>query len=384
MVKELFIQGNEACAHGAIKAGCRFFAGYPITPSTEVAESVARFLPKHGGSFVQMEDEIAAIGAIIGASWGGLKTMTSTSGPGFSLMQENIGYAHITETPLVVIDVQRGGPSTGQPTMASQGDMMQARWGSHGDYEPIAISPSSVQEFFDFTIKAFNLAEEYRTPVIITADEVIGHMREKILIPDSVDIRKRTMPKESPDEFSSDNPYLPFKEDNEINPMAPFGEGYNIPVTGLTHNERGYPDSSDPEAHTKLITRLCNKILNNREKITSTHERFCDDADTILISYGAPVRSVCTAMELARKEGLKVGSIKIDTPWPFPQTQILKAAETAKNLIVVEMNLGQMVHEVERVAGFVEGKRPNVHLISKIGGELHKPHEILSKIKEIS
>jgi len=385
MVKELFIQGNEACAHGAIKAGCRFFAGYPITPSTEVAESLAKMLPKHGGSFIQMEDEIAAIGAIIGASWTGLKTMTSTSGPGFSLMQENIGYAHITETPLVIVDVQRGGPSTGQPTMASQGDMMQVRWGSHGDYEPISLSPSSVQEFFDFTIKAFNLAEEYRIPVIISADEVIGHMREKITIPEDVDIRKRIMPKENPDEFSATNPYLPFKDlGDKVNPMAPFGDGYKIPVTGLTHDERGYPDSSDAKAHQKLITRLCDKILNNRERIVSTEERFCDDADTIIISYGAPVRSVFTAVDLAREEGLKVGSIKIDTPWPFPEDQILKAAETAKNLIVVEMNLGQILYEVERVAGMVEGNRPNVHLIGKIGGELHKPSEIVSKIKEIS
>lgn len=385
MTNELFIQGNEACAHGAIKAGCRFFAGYPITPSTEVAEDLAGLLPKHGGSFLQMEDEIAAIGAIIGASWSGLKAMTSTSGPGFSLMQENIGYAHITETPLVVVDVQRGGPSTGQPTMASQGDMMQTRWGSHGDYEPIALSPSSVQEFFDFTVKAFNLAEKYRIPVIIAADEVIGHMREKIAIPDKVEIRKRVMPEESPDKFSLDNPYLPFKaEADEVSPMAPFGEGYNIPVTGLTHDERGYPDSSDPKAHQKLITRLCDKVLNNREKIVSVHERFCDDADTVIISYGAPVRSVFTAVDLAREEGLKVGSIKIDTPWPFPETQILKAVETAKNLIVVEMNLGQMVHEVERIAGMVDSNRPNVHLIPKIGGELHKPEGILSKIKEIS
>lgn len=385
MTNELFIQGNEACAHGAIKAGCRFFAGYPITPSTEVAEDLAGLLPKHGGSFLQMEDEIAAIGAIIGASWSGLKAMTSTSGPGFSLMQENIGYAHITETPLVVVDVQRGGPSTGQPTMASQGDMMQTRWGSHGDYEPIALSPSSVQEFFDFTVKAFNLAEKYRIPVIIAADEVIGHMREKIAIPDKVEIRKRVMPEESPDKFSLDNPYLPFKAvADEVSPMAPFGEGYNIPVTGLTHDERGYPDSSDPKAHQKLITRLCDKVLNNREKIVSVHERFCDDADTVIISYGAPVRSVFTAVDLAREEGLKVGSIKIDTPWPFPETQILKAVETAKNLIVVEMNLGQMVHEVERIAGMVDSNRPNVHLIPKIGGELHKPEGILSKIKEIS
>jgi len=385
MVKELFVQGNEACAYGAIKAGCKFFGGYPITPSTEVAEALAELLPKHGGSFIQMEDEIAAIGAIIGASWTGLKTMTSTSGPGFSLMQENIGYANITETPTVIVNVQRGGPSTGQPTMASQGDMMQIKWGSHGDYEPIALSPSSVQECFDFTVEAFNLSEQYRVPVILATDEIIGHMREKITIPDKVDVIPRTMPKESPDEFSINNPYLPFKaEENGTPPMATFGQGYKIPVTGLTHDERGYPDSADFEAHTKLITRLNNKILNNREKIVSVHERFCDDSDTIIISYGAPVRSVHRAVVQAREDGLKVGSIKIDTPWPFPETQILKAAETAKNLIVVEMNLGQMVYEVERVAGMVDENRPNVHLIPRIGGELHKPEVILSKIKEIS
>jgi 2-oxoglutarate ferredoxin oxidoreductase subunit alpha len=384
MSEELFIQGNEASAHGAVKAGCRFFAGYPITPSTEVAEEIARILPAHGGSFLQMEDEIAAIGAIIGASWAGLKTMTATSGPGFSLMQENIGYAQITETPLVIVNVQRGGPSTGQPTMASQGDMMQMRWGSHGDYEPIVISPSSVQEFFDFTVKAFDLAEEYRLPVIIAADEIIGHMREKVTIPDIVDIKKRVRPKESPDQFDYEHPYLPFKCGEKVNPMAPFGEGYNIPVTGLTHDERGYPDSSDPKAHEKLITRLCNKTLKNREKIVSTQETLCNDADTIVISYGAPVRSVFTAVEMAREKGFKVGSIKIDTPWPFPESQILEAAETAKHLIVVEMNLGQMVYEVERIAGLVDGNKPDVHLIPKIGGELHKPHEIISKIKQIN
>lgn len=370
----MFIQGNEACARGAIKVGCRFFAGYPITPSTEVAEDLALLLPKHGGSFVQMEDEIAAIGAVIGASWSGLKSMTSTSGPGFSLMQENIGYGQITETPLVIINVQRGSPSTGQPTMAAQGDMMQTRWGSHGDYEPIALSPSSVQECFDFTVQAFNLSEQYRVPVIVLADEIIGHMREKITIPDEVEITKRKMPKEKPGDF------LPFKaENNGTSPMVPFGEGYNIPVTGLTHDERGYPDASSPMAHSKLVKRLCNKILKNRESIVSVEEAFCDDADIIVISYGAPFRSVSAAIEKGRSEGLKLGSIKINTPWPFPESQISKAAEKAKDLVVVEMNLGQMVHEVERVAK----DKANVHLIGKIGGELHKPERILSKIREL-
>ena len=370
----MFIQGNEACARGAIKAGCRFFAGYPITPSTEVAEDLALLLPKYGGSFVQMEDEIAAVGAIIGASWSGLKAMTSTSGPGFSLMQESIGYGQITETPLVIVNVQRGSPSTGQPTMAAQGDMMQARWGSHGDYEPIALSPSSVQECFDFTVKAFNLAEKYRVPVIILADEIIGHMREKITIPDKVEITKRKMPEEEPEDF------LPFKAgENGTSPMVPFGEGYNIHVTGLTHDEQGYPDASSPKAHLKLVKRLCDKVLNNREAIVSVEEKFCDDAEIILISYGAPFRSVSSVIEKGRSEGIKVGSLKINTPWPFPESQVLKAAEQAKDLVVVEMNLGQMFYEVERVAK----AKANVHILGKIGGELHKPEEILSKIREL-
>lgn len=374
MAEELFIQGNGACARGALKAGCRFFAGYPITPSTEVAEDLAILLPKHEGSFVQMEDEIAAIGAIIGASWSGLKVMTSTSGPGFSLMQENIGYGQITETPIVIVDVQRGSPSTGQPTMAAQGDMMQARWGSHGDYEPIALSPSSVQECFDFTIKCFNLAEKYRVPVILLADEIVGHMREKITIPDNIEIIKRKRPNEKPGDF------LPFAADeNSTSPMPPFGEGYNMPVTGLTHDEKGYPDASSPQTHSKLVKRLCNKILKNRDSIVSVKEENCDDADIILISYGASFRSVSAAVDKGRNDGINVGSLKINTPWPFPETQILKAGEIAKHLVVVEMNLGQMVHEVERVVG----DKTNVHFIGKIGGELPKPDEILAKIKEL-
>ena len=245
MSEEFFIQGNEACAKGALKAGCRFFAGYPITPSTEVAETLARELPKVGGAFVQMEDEIASAGAIIGGSWGGSKSMTATSGPGISLMQENIGYAFISETPIVIVNVQRGSPSTGQPTMAAQADMMQARWGSHGDYEPIALSPSSVQEFFDFTIKAFNLAEQYRTPVFVLADEVIGHMREKIVVEDDIEVISREMPEDKDD-------FLPFKNSESVNPMPSFGAGFNIHVTGLTHDERGYPDTNSPETHQTL------------------------------------------------------------------------------------------------------------------------------------
>lgn len=368
-----FIQGNEACARGAIKAGCRFFAGYPITPSTEIAEDMALFLPREGGAFIQMEDEIGALGAVIGGVWSGMKAMTATSGPGFSLMQEHVGYAAMTETPLVIVNVQRGSPSTGQPTMASQSDMMQARWGSHGDYEIIALSPSSVQECFDFTVEAFNLAEKYRVPVIILGDEIVGHMREKISIPEKVEVVPRSMPAESPADF------LPYKADAQgTQDMPPFGDGYQLHVTGLTHDERGYPDASNPQDHSKLVNRLCDKILKNREDIVRVREEMCDDAEIILISYGAPSRAVATAVKNARDQGIKAGFMKIDTPWPFPEKQIHKAAQTADKLMVVEMNLGQMFYEVQRVAA----GQAEVELLPKIGGEIHKPLEILSKIEK--
>lgn len=369
MAEEFFVQGNEACAKGAIAAGCRFFAGYPITPSTEIAENLSIELPKVGGSFVQMEDEIASAGAIIGASWGGAKSMTATSGPGISLMQENIGYAFMTETPMVIVNVQRGSPSTAQPTRAAQADMMQARWGSHGDYEPIALSPSSVQEFFDFTIKAFNLAEEYRVPVFVMADEVIGHMREKITIPDEIEIVARTRPEKTDD-------YLPFKHvENGTTPMPAFGDGFDVHITGLTHDERGYPDTNTPETHETLIKRICNKVLMNRDKICSVQSKNCEDADVVIISYGAPVRSV---VEAVGKTDKKVGYIKIDTPWPFPVEQIQELTANASDVLVVEMNLGQMYYEVDRV---INDK--NVHLLGKIGGLLPTPDEILDEIDKI-
>lgn len=374
MSNEQFIQGNIACSLGAIKAGCRFFGGYPITPSTEIAENMASLLPTVGGSFIQMEDEISALGSVIGASWGGLKSMTATSGPGFSLMQEHIGYAQMTETPLVIVDVQRGSPSTAQPTMASQSDVMQARWGSHGDYETIAFAPSSVQEFFDFTIETFNYAEKYRIPAIVLADEIIGHMREKIIIPDEIKLFNRKRPNEDPSEF------LPYKSpENSTPPMPPFGEGYNIHVTGLTHNEKGYPDTSEPEVHAKLVERLCNKILKNKDDIISIKKENCDDADLVLIAYGAPVRSISFAVKKAREEGLKVGFIKLDTIWPFPDKEILEIAQGTKDILVAEMNLGQIFYEVQRASN----GEANVHLLSKIGGEMQKPEEVIHKIKEI-
>ncbi|KUK00686.1 MAG: 2-oxoacid:acceptor oxidoreductase subunit alpha [Methanobacteriales archaeon] len=374
MVEEYFIQGNQACARGAIKAGCRFFAGYPITPSTEIAEEMALLLPREGGIFIQMEDEIGALGAVIGAAWSGLKGMTATSGPGFSLMQEHIGYAAMTETPLVVIDVQRGSPSTGQPTMASQSDMMQARWGSHGDYEIIALAPSSVQECFDFTIEAFNLSEKYRIPVMVMADEIVGHMRERIRIPEKVRITRRKRPKGDPEEF------IPFKAgDGETTEMPPFGEGYRIPVTGLTHDERGYPDASNPEGHEKLVKRLCDKILSHRKDIVRVKNSHIEDADLITISYGAPSRSVATAVNDLRKEGQRVGYMKIDTPWPFPEDEVREVAESADKLLVVEMNLGQIFYEVQRVANGVA----MVELLPKLGGEIHNPDEIKAKIESM-
>ncbi|REE28328.1 2-oxoglutarate ferredoxin oxidoreductase alpha subunit [Methanothermobacter defluvii] len=375
MTEEYFIQGNDACARGAIKAGCRFFAGYPITPSTEIAEEMALLLPREGGVFVQMEDEIGALGAVIGAVWSGVRGMTATSGPGFSLMQEHVGYAAMTETPLVIVNVQRGSPSTGQPTMASQSDMMQARWGSHGDYEIIALSPSSVQECFDFTVRAFNLAEEYRVPVMVMGDEIVGHMREKITIPDRVKIRKRRGPSVPPEEF------LPFRAPEDGVPEMPaFGDGYRIPVTGLTHDERGYPDASNPEGHHRLVKRLCDKILRHRDRITDVREELTEDADITVISYGAPSRSVATAVRMARKDGVRAGYLKINTPWPFPETEVRAAAERSGKLLVVEMNLGQMFYEVQRVAaGMAE-----VELLPKIGGEIHRPEEILNMILKMN
>ena len=371
-ITHYFIQGNEACARGAIKAGCRFFAGYPITPSTEIAEDMALFLPKEGGSFIQMEDEISALGAVIGAVWGGLKGMTATSGPGFSLMQEHVGYAAMTETPLVIIDVQRGSPSTAQPTMTSQSDMMQARWGSHGDYEIIALAPASVQECFDFTVKAFNLAERYRVPVMVMSEETAGHMREKIAIPDTVKITPRKMPDEGPETF------LPYKTESDGVPsMPPFGEGYKIHITGLTHDERGYPDASNPKTHSKLVNRLCNKILKHRDELTQVKELYTEDADIIVVSYGAPSRSAVTAVKQARDKGIKTGHIKLEIVWPFPDEIIKSAAKQANHIIVAEMNLGQIVHEVERVVK----SDAEVSLLPKIGGEMHHPDEILKKIE---
>ena len=370
--KEVFVQGNEACALGALAAGCTFFAGYPITPSTEIAEVMSKKLPEIGGHFIQMEDEISAIGAIIGASWAGQKVVTATSGPGISLMQENIGYAFMTETPIVIINMQRGSPSTGQPTRSAQADMMQARWGSHGDYETITLAPSSVQECFDYTIKAFNLAEQYRCPVFVMADEIVGHMREKIIIPEHIETIPRQMPEKTED-------YLPFDApENSTTPMPSFGQGYNIHITGLTHDKRGYPSTDDSEIHQELVTRLCNKILTNAEEMADIEIEFLDDVETIVLSYGIPSRSTLTAVKQAREKGLKVGYIKLGLVWPFPSEKLVELTKNSKRIIVPELNLGQVYLEVDRVLG----KHSKVELLPKIGGALHTPQEILDKIME--
>lgn len=370
-----FINGDQACCEGALAVGCRFFAGYPITPATEIAESMSRRLPELGGIYIQMEDEIASMAAILGASWGGVKSMTSTSGPGFSLMMENIGLGICTETPCVVCNVQRGGPSTGLPTLVAQGDMMQARWGSHGHYEIIALSPASPQEMFDFTVRAFNLSEQFRLPVIILADEVIGHMNERVVIPreDEIEIINRRKPTASRDE------YLPFKPDADgIAPMAICGDGYRIHITGLTHDERGYP-AMDAKGQEQMVSRLVNKIRNNRDKIIKTKNLFIDDAEVVVVAYGISARSAMQAVRNARDEGIKAGMIKLETVWPFPEDLIRSLAPKIKAFIMPEINGGQMVLELERSAC---GACP-VTLVSNYGGAIIHPSLILSSIHKV-
>ncbi len=369
-----FMNGDEACCEGALAAGCRFFAGYPITPATEIAESMSRRLPQLGGIFIQMEDEIASMAAILGASWGGVKSMTSTSGPGFSLMMENIGLGICTETPCVVCNVQRAGPSTGLPTAVGQGDMMQARWGSHGHYEIIALSPASPQEMFDMTIRAFNLSEYYRLPVLIMADEVVGHMNERVIIPheDEIEIISRRKPSVSREE------YLPYKGDDDwIAPMANCGDGYRIHVTGLTHDERGYP-AMNAEAQERMVARLVNKIRKHRDKIIATKNLYTDDAEVVVVSYGISARSATKAVRDARAEGIRAGLIKLETVWPFPEELFRSVAGSVKALIMAEINGGQMVLELERC---VRGACP-VKLVSNFGGAIIHPRTVLDAISK--
>jgi len=371
---EHYITGDEACAEGALAAGCRFFGGYPITPATEIAEHMSARLPQLGGTFIQMEDEIAAMASILGAAWAGQKSMTSTSGPGFSLMMENIGLGICTETPCVVVNVQRAGPSTGLPTMGAQADMMQARWGSHGHYEIIALSPSSAQEIFSQTITAFNLSEKYRTPVLIMTDEIIGHMSEKVIIPEADAIQTISRPKPSgrKDRFKL---YKPGK--NGVAPMPAAGDGYNIHVTGLTHDERGYPVMS-VETQAEMMGRLTRKILDNLDDIIMTEAHMLEDADIVLVSYGISARTSLAAMHQARAMGMKVGLLRLITIWPFAEAQIRALAVRVKGFVTVEINLGQIHLEVMRCAG---GQAP-CHLVGHAGGTVITPEQVLAKLKE--
>jgi 2-oxoglutarate ferredoxin oxidoreductase subunit alpha len=368
-----FMNGDVACAEGAIAAGCRFFAGYPITPATEIAEHLSERMPEIGRIYIQMEDELASIAAVIGASYSGLKAMTATSGPGFSLMQENIGLAVMTEAPCVIVDIMRGGPSTGQPTMPGQQDVMQAKWGSHGDYEIIALAPSSVQEMFNLTVEAFNLSEIYRVPTFVLADEIIAHMWEKLVIPPIEDIRivNRKKPNVPPEEYM---PFMP--GDDLVPPMACFGEGYRFHATGLTHDEHGYPKTSSSEVQEQLVKRLCNKIRRNVDNIVKVEEVAVNDAKVVVVAYGIVARAALSAVRKAREQGIKAGLLRLVTLWPFPEKHIIKAAKKAQRIIVPEMNCGQMVREVERSA-----KETPVVFLSKLGEEPHTPEEILDAIR---
>ncbi len=365
---EHFIHGDAACAEGGLAAGCRFFAGYPITPATEVAERMARRLPEVGGIYIQMEDEIASMAAILGASWGGVKSMTSTSGPGFSLMMENIGLGMMTETPCVVVNIQRGGPSTGLPTLVGQADVMQARWGSHGDYGCIAVAPASPQECFDLTILAFNLSEIYRQPVFVMADEVVGHMSEKVVIPprDKIKVIDRARP--APGRTN----YLPFETTSRLPArMAIAGDGYHVHVTGLTHDERGYPVITDV-VQERNVRHIVDKIRNNAERIIRVEEVALDDAEVVLVAYGCTSRVARQAVEDLRSRGQKVGLLRLITLWPFPSNVIRRLADRVKAFIVPEINYGQIALEVERTAG---GKAETV-LVGLMGGAIHLPEEI--------
>jgi 2-oxoglutarate ferredoxin oxidoreductase subunit alpha len=368
-----FMNGDEACAEAAIASGCRFFGGYPITPSTEIAESLARRLPEVGGVFVQMEDELGSIAAVLGASAAGVRSMTATSGPGLSLMMENLGLGVMLEIPCVIVDVQRGSPSTGLPTMPGQSDVMQARWGSHGDYEIVAYAPWSPQEFFDLTVRSFNVADRFRVPVLLMADEVVGHMVERVVIPQEADIARweRKRPTDSKKSFQ------PFRVDDEdlVPPMVHAGEGYRIHYTGLTHDEHGYPDMS-PQTHHNLVTRLVNKIRCNANQIMLLEEYYLEDARIVVIAYGCTARSARRAVREARRAGIRVGLLRLISLWPFPEETLLKIADSANDFIVAEMNLGQISREVERVV-----KRP-VKGVFHAGGEMIPPDRILHAIQK--
>lgn len=375
MSKVLLLQGNQAVVEGAIAAGVKFFAGYPITPSTEVAESLAEKLPKNGGKFIQMEDEIASMGAVIGASLTGKKVMTATSGPGFSLKQELIGYACAAEIPLVIVNVQRVGPSTGQPTSPSQGDVMQARWGTHGDHWLIALTPASVPECFELTLRAYALSEKYRVPVILLMDEVIGHMREKIELPDDYSDfpqAERKQPDCAPEDFKA------YAADESLVPAMPaFGSGYRWHVTGLVHDETGFPKGT-PAATLAAANRQRAKLENNLDDIVQVENYRMEDADFAVVAFGGAARTAYETVDMARAEGLKVGLVRPVTIWPFAEAQMKELAGRVKGILVHELNCGQYVHEVERA---VNGKVP-VRLYAKYDNEPATPAQLLEEVKK--
>jgi 2-oxoglutarate ferredoxin oxidoreductase subunit alpha len=374
--KELLLQGNEAVVEGALRAGCRFFAGYPITPATEISEILSIKLPQVDGTFIQMEDEIASLGAVVGASLAGVKSMTATSGPGFSLMQENLGFAIIAEVPCVIVNVMRGGPSTGLPTFPSQSDVMQARWGTHGDHPAIALSASTVRECYDMTINAFNFSEKFRTPVVLLIDEVVAHMREKIVVSDGegIEIFNRVKPTVPPEW------YIPYEDTpSGIPAMANFGEGYRYHVTGLTHDIRGFP-TSRPDEIGPFIDRLHRKISQHFSEIQMAEFFQTEDAEITIVAYGCVARSAKRAMLEAREKGIRVGLLKLVTIWPFVRSAVGKVLQISKILLVPEMNMGQVSREVKRV----NRGMAKVFTLNKVDGTIITPEEILNRITEVS
>ncbi|MBU8848954.1 MAG: 2-oxoacid:acceptor oxidoreductase subunit alpha [Desulfobacterales bacterium] len=368
----LIVQGNEACVKGAIRAGCRFFAGYPITPASEIAERMAYEMPRCDGSFLQMEDEIGSISAVIGAVWGGKKACTATSGPGFSLMQEGIGYAVETETPCVIINVMRGGPSTGQPTVSSQQDVMQARYGAHGDYEMIVLCPSSVQDCYELTVKAFNLAEKFRNPVVVLSDEIVGHTREILRIPKEIDVRERRKP------TADLNDYKPYQAEPSglLDGMPAFGQGYRLLIDGQLHDETGNRKGADTKISGALMKRLCYKITSHGGELEDVRTAFIDDAKVLVLAYGSVARSALSAVRQARKNNRQVGFFQPRILWPFPEKALQQAIDGVSHIIVPEMNIGRIYREIQRLC-------PGIDIVSlaKVGGELHTPEEILKAVE---
>jgi len=370
---KVLLQGNEACVWGAIRAGMKFYAGYPITPSSEIAEVASVLLPKHGGKFIQMEDEIAGIACAIGGSIAGLKSMTATSGPGFSLKQENLGYACIAEIPLVVVNIMRMGPSTGLPTSPAQGDLMQAKWGTHGDHPVICYYPTSVKEMYDYTIKAFNMAEKYRTPVQVMTDEVIAHMREGVDIEETVEIIDREKPEPG-------KPYFPFNytDGAEIVPLAAFGSGFRFHITGLAHDKTGFP-SNKPAVNDEMIRHIFNKVEKRKDEIAQSVEYFTQDAEVLLVACGCVARTSHYVVKQMRAQGIKVGLLVPKTIWPFPEKALKALSSKVKKIIVPELNMGQLIHEIERIVK----NDCELILFENVTGEIFKTEEIYDKVMAV-